>query len=75
MESDPAVTGWADRVGPSVEALRRAHEAGRVARDLRDLAWSLAHLQCNRLGIPGDGEAVLHYFLQRLHEDGRGSTP
>lgn len=64
---------WMDATRPWIERLRAAHAAGTVTQDLGSLAWSYAHMQCNRLGIDGDAEAILRYFLQRVHEDGLGT--
>jgi len=64
---------WMDVTRPWIERLRAAHATGQVAQDLGSLAWSFAHMQCNRLGIDGDAEAILRYFLQRVHEDGLGA--
>ncbi|HET9300795.1 MAG TPA: thiopeptide-type bacteriocin biosynthesis protein [Candidatus Polarisedimenticolaceae bacterium] len=63
---------WTRRTRPWVERLRAAHGAGGIDQDLGSLAWSYAHMQCNRLGIDGDAEAILRYFMQRVHEDGLG---
>ena len=67
--------GWSEATRPWIESLKAAHAAGTIAQDLGSLAWSYAHMQCNRLGIDGDAEAILRYFLQRAHEDGLGTTP
>jgi hypothetical protein len=60
------------RLRPAVEDLREAHGAGRIHQDLVHLAWSHTHMHCNRLGIGGTAEAILRYFMNRLHqEEGR----
>jgi thiopeptide-type bacteriocin biosynthesis protein len=68
------VERWSAATRPCVEALCRAHAEGRIQQVLPALAWSCAHLQCNRLGIDGDAEAILRFFMQRLHEDGLGKV-
>lgn len=55
---------------PTVEDLLRAHAAGRVRQDLVRLAWSYAHLHCNRLGIDLVPEAILRYLMLRFYEEG-----
>jgi thiopeptide-type bacteriocin biosynthesis protein len=57
---------------PILEAVREGHAAGRIQQDLVYLAWSYAHMQCNRLGIDPTPEALLRYFMCRLLEDGGG---
>jgi thiopeptide-type bacteriocin biosynthesis protein len=57
---------------PVVEAILEAHAAGRIRQDLDELAWSYAHMHCNRLGIDPTPEALLRYFMYRLVEDGGG---
>jgi hypothetical protein len=37
--------------------------------DLVNLAWSLMHMHCNRLGIDAVAEAILRYYMYRLHQD------
>ncbi len=54
---------------PDVEELLAAHAAGRVRQDLVHLAWSLTHMHCNRLGVEATAEAILRYFMHRLHEE------
>ena len=65
---------WTAATRPWIERLLAAHAAGTVQQDLGSLAWSFAHMQCNRLGIDGDAEAILRFFLQRAHEDGLGTV-
>jgi thiopeptide-type bacteriocin biosynthesis protein len=57
---------------PVVEALLEGHAAGRIHQELTELAWSYAHMHCNRLGIDPTPEALLRYFMHRLLEDGGG---
>ena len=54
---------------PVVAELLVAHAAGRIAQDLVHLAWSYAHMHCNRLGIEATPEAILRFFMHRYHED------
>src|SRR6185369_3499604 len=65
---------WTAGTRPWIEELCAAHAAGTVHQDLGSLAWSYAHMQCNRLGIDGDAEAILRYLMQRAHEDGLGTA-
>jgi len=65
---------WTEATRPWIERLSTAHAAGEIDEDLGRLAWSYAHMQCNRLGIDGDAEAILRYFLQRVHEDALGTV-
>jgi len=65
---------WTAVTRPWIEELCAAHAAGTVRQDLGSLAWSYAHMQCNRLGIDGDAEAILRYLMQRAHEDGLGTA-
>jgi class I lanthipeptide synthase len=57
---------------PVAEAILAGHAAGRIHQDLIYLAWSYAHMQCNRLGIDPWPEALLRYFMHRLLQDGGG---
>ncbi|HEX4965025.1 MAG TPA: thiopeptide-type bacteriocin biosynthesis protein [Thermoanaerobaculia bacterium] len=63
---------WEEASRPVAEAIREAHAAGRIQQDLGYLAWSYAHMSCNRLGIDPTPEALLRYFMHRLLEDGGG---
>lgn len=54
---------------PVVEQVLRAHAAGELRQDLVDLAWSYAHMHCNRLGLDVPAEAILRFFMARLHEE------
>ena len=54
------------------EAIVAAHAAGRIHQDLVPLAWSYAHMSCNRFGIDPTPEAILRYFMHRLYLDGGG---
>jgi thiopeptide-type bacteriocin biosynthesis protein len=55
---------------PIVEELRSQHRAGRIGQELVHLAWSYTHMHCNRLGIDAMPEAILRYFMWRLHTGG-----
>lgn len=57
---------------PILEAVVAGHAAGRIHQDPVYLAWSYAHMQCNRLGIDPTPEALLRYFMHRLLQDGGG---
>jgi len=54
---------WLAASRPVAAAIREAHAAGRIEQDLLHLAWSYAHMSCNRLGID---------FMHRLLQDGGG---
>ncbi len=54
---------------PIIEELLAAHAASRIRQDLVHLAWSLTHMHCNRLGLEPGAEAILRFFMCRLHED------
>ncbi len=60
---------------PLVEALLAEHAAGTIRQGLVYLAWSYAHLHCNRLGIDLVAEAILRYMMFRLHEEMSESGP
>jgi len=66
--------GWIDAMRPMVATLLRFQAAGRLPQDILPLAWSYTHMHCNRLGITGEAEAILRFFMQRLHEDGAGAA-
>lgn len=57
---------------PVLERVLAAHAAGRVRQDLAYLAWSYAHLSANRLGIDPPAEAILRFFMHRLHRERHG---
>ncbi|HYX25406.1 MAG TPA: thiopeptide-type bacteriocin biosynthesis protein, partial [Thermoanaerobaculia bacterium] len=42
---------WQEASRPVAREIRAAHDAGRISQDLGYLAWSYAHMSCNRLGI------------------------
>jgi thiopeptide-type bacteriocin biosynthesis protein len=67
--------GWIEANQPIVAGLLEAHRAGRIRQDLVTLAWSYTHMHCNRLGLSGEAEAVLRFFMHRLYQDGRSSAP
>ncbi len=58
-----------DSLRPVIGDLLAAHAAGRVRQDLVDLAWSLTHMHCNRLGLEPGPEAILRFLMYRLHQD------
>lgn len=63
---------WLEASRPVAEAILEGHAAGRIRQDLNYLAWSYSHMQRNRLGIDPTPEAILHYFMHRLMQDGGG---
>ncbi|HYV18771.1 MAG TPA: thiopeptide-type bacteriocin biosynthesis protein [Verrucomicrobiae bacterium] len=58
-----------DSLRPVAGRLLEAHRAGRIRKDLVSLAWSYAHMQCNRLGIDPAAESILRFFMHRFSED------
>jgi class I lanthipeptide synthase len=58
-----------DAMRPIARDLLAAHSEGKISQDLVNLAWSFAHLHCNRLGIELVPEAILRYFMFRLYEE------
>lgn len=75
--SEPArlARDWIEATRPAVERLLEAHAAGRIRQELVELAWSYTHMHCNRLGIAGDPEAVLRFFMHRAYEDRAAAAP
>jgi thiopeptide-type bacteriocin biosynthesis protein len=63
---------WLEASRPVAAAILAAHAAGRVHQELGYLAWSYAHMSCNRFGVDSTPEAILRYFMHRLYEDGGG---
>jgi thiopeptide-type bacteriocin biosynthesis protein len=57
---------------PVVEELLASHRDGDVQQSLVYLAWSYAHLHCNRLGIELVPEAILRYLMFRVYEEPSG---
>jgi thiopeptide-type bacteriocin biosynthesis protein len=54
---------------PVAEELLSAHADGTILQGLVYLAWSYAHLHCNRLGIDLVPEAILRYLMFRAYEE------
>lgn len=54
---------------PLFDDLLRALADGRVRRNPVDLAWSLTHMHANRLQVEADAEAIVRFFMHRLHEE------
>ena len=54
---------------PVVETLLEAHAQGKITQDFVSLAWSYAHMHCNRLGIGTVAEAILRFFMFRYYTD------
>jgi thiopeptide-type bacteriocin biosynthesis protein len=59
---------------PVAEELLAAHAEGSIHQGLVYLAWSYAHLHCNRLGIELVPEAILRYLMFRAHEEFPGPS-
>ena len=62
--------GCLESMRPWIEQVLEGVQAGWLAQDPVHLAWSFAHMQCNRLGIDPSPEAILRYLMHRLHQDG-----
>ena len=58
-----------DATRPVLDELLAAHAAGRIPQDLVHLAWSLCHMHCNRIGVEVSAEAIIRFFMHRLHQD------
>jgi thiopeptide-type bacteriocin biosynthesis protein len=58
-----------DATRPVAEELLAAHSEGTVVQDLVSMAWSYAHLHCNRLGIELVPEAILRYLMFRSYAE------
>lgn len=58
-----------DSTRPVAEELIEAHRSGRIDQDLVQLAWSIAHMHCVRLGVDSNAEAILRFFMHRLHQE------
>jgi thiopeptide-type bacteriocin biosynthesis protein len=69
VEPAGIATGCLAALKPVIDELRTSHARGDVAQDLVNLAWSYTHMHCNRLGIDAMPEAILRYFMWRLHGD------
>jgi len=52
---------------PVCAALRRGLDAGEIPVHRPYLAWSLAHMFTNRMGIPPAAEAILRYMAHRRY--------
>jgi thiopeptide-type bacteriocin biosynthesis protein len=63
---------WMESTRPLIDDLRAGLAASRIHQDPIYLAWSYAHMNCNRLGIDTTPEALLRYFMHRLLADGGG---
>jgi thiopeptide-type bacteriocin biosynthesis protein len=58
-----------DAMRPIAEEILAAHSDGRLRQDLVHLAWSLTHMHCNRLAVETSAEAVIRFFMHRLHQE------
>ncbi len=54
---------------PVVGDLLAAHRTGELRQDLVHLTGSLTHMHSNRLALQPATEAVLRFFMHRLHQD------
>jgi thiopeptide-type bacteriocin biosynthesis protein len=55
---------------PLLDELREGVASGRIGRPLADLVWYVTHLHANRLQIEANAEAIVRYFMHRLHAEG-----
>jgi lantibiotic biosynthesis protein len=60
-----------ERMKPVFDELLRFHATGAIRELPSHLAWSYAHLHCNRLGLDLPAEAILRYLMFRFYEDER----
>lgn len=60
---------------PIVDELLAKHAAREIRQSLTYLAWSYAHLHCNRLGIDLVPEALLRYLMFRFYEERSEARP
>ncbi len=58
-----------DAIRPLAEELLRACREGGRRKNRIDLAWSLTHMHANRLQVEADAEAIIRFFMCRLHQD------
>src|SRR5262245_31628804 len=58
-----------ERLGPVAREIRSGLADGTIAADPVHLVWSYMHMHCNRLGIDAMPEAILRYFMWRLHAE------
>src|SRR4030095_2673502 len=62
---------WRETTAAAITMLRQRHAEGAITEPLEHLAWSYAHLHCNRLGLDVPAEAILRYLMFRHYEDER----
>ncbi|HKQ61645.1 MAG TPA: thiopeptide-type bacteriocin biosynthesis protein [Candidatus Polarisedimenticolaceae bacterium] len=69
--TEPAriATEYLAAIAPLLGKLRAGQAAGRIRRGRVDLAWALTHMHCNRLQVEADAEAILRFFMHRLHAE------
>jgi thiopeptide-type bacteriocin biosynthesis protein len=58
-----------DAIRPLADELLLARGEGGCRRNRIDLAWSLTHMHANRLQVEADAEAIVRYFMCRLHQE------
>jgi thiopeptide-type bacteriocin biosynthesis protein len=80
-QNGPSATAWGgarpaaiaaaalEALAPTANQIMALHREGTIAQDLKYLVWSYTHMHCNRLGIDAMPEAILRYFMWRLHTD------
>jgi thiopeptide-type bacteriocin biosynthesis protein len=56
-----------DATAPVAAEALEAHASGRITQDPVNLAWAWTEMHSNRLGIVNVAQAVLRYFMYRLH--------
>jgi lantibiotic biosynthesis protein len=62
-------TGALLRLEPVASEIRLGLADGTIPTDPIPLVWSYMHMHCNRLGIDAMPEAILRYFMWRLHAE------
>ena len=55
------------RLAPVASEIRAGLADGTITAEPIPRVWSYAHMHCNRLGIDAMPEAILRYFMWRLH--------
>lgn len=63
-----------DATRPLIARMRSGCAAGEIVQEPAQLAWSYAHLHCNRLGFDLAAEAILRYVMFRFYEEEAASA-
>ncbi|HEX4825250.1 MAG TPA: thiopeptide-type bacteriocin biosynthesis protein [Candidatus Polarisedimenticolaceae bacterium] len=62
-------TGALSAMAPVASQVRAGLADRSITADPINLVWSYMHMHCNRLGIDAMPEAILRYFMWRLHDE------